>query len=190
MFRLRSNCRVTRVAPRKLVEVISFSPAMRPNWRSRGVATAEAMISALAPGSTAVTSMVGNSTWGSGATGKNWYAIRPAKASAMVSSVVPMGRWMNRAEKFMRSPQVTDAAQAGHLFAQFGMDPASFRQERRGFSTFAFQFGLVGDFRAGDPVHVYTGLFQLGHASLRLHHRLSHGHSGQLIASLDQYGVH
>ena len=87
--------------------------------------------------------------------------------------------------------QITPCSAAGaHLFAQFGMDPAYFRQERRGFSTFEFQFGLVGDFRAGDPVHVYTGLFHLGNASLRLHHRLSHGHSGQLIASLDQYGVH
>src|SRR5215831_17108589 len=104
MSRLRSNCSEMRVKPRKLVEVISFSPAMRPNWRSRGVATAEAMISVLAPGKAACTSRVGNSTWGSGEIGKNWYAIRPARASAMVSSAVPIGRWMNRAEKFMRSP--------------------------------------------------------------------------------------
>ena len=43
--------------------------ATRPNWRSRGVATAEAMVSGLAPGSAAETWMVGKSTWGSGATG-------------------------------------------------------------------------------------------------------------------------
>jgi len=46
------------------------------------------------------------------------------------------------------------------------------------------------ELRAGDPVHVCTGLLHLGNASLRIHHRLSHGRSGQLIASLDQYGVH
>ena len=48
----------------KLVEVISVTPAMRPNWRSSGVATADAMVSGLAPGSAADTEMVGNSTCG------------------------------------------------------------------------------------------------------------------------------
>jgi acyl-CoA thioesterase FadM len=77
-----------------------------------------------------------------------------------------------------------------HLFAQFGMHPAYFRQERRGFSTFEFQFELRGDLRAGDPVQVRTGLLHLGSSSLRFQHRLYHGRSGQMIASLDQYGVH
>ena len=72
MFRLRSNCMVMLVEPRELAEVISVMPAMRPNWRSRGVATEEAMVSGLAPGRPADTWMVGNSTWGSGATGRNW----------------------------------------------------------------------------------------------------------------------
>ena len=82
------------------------------------------------------------------------------------------------------------SAAGAHLFAQFGMHPAYFRQERRGFSTFEFQFELVGDFHAGDPVYVRTGLLHLGNSSLRFQHRLYHGRSGQLIASLDQYGVH
>src|SRR5258708_28164618 len=50
ILRLRSNCRVMLVEPRLLDEVISLIPAMRPNWRSRGVATADAMVSGLAPG--------------------------------------------------------------------------------------------------------------------------------------------
>ena len=57
------------VEPSRLVDVISVTPAMRPNCRSSGVATAEAMVSGLAPGRNALTEMVGNSTWGSGATG-------------------------------------------------------------------------------------------------------------------------
>ena len=57
------------VLPRPLEEVISVTPAMRPNWRSSGVATAEAMVSGLAPGNPAETLMVGNSTSGRGATG-------------------------------------------------------------------------------------------------------------------------
>jgi hypothetical protein len=50
------------VVPRKLDEVISVMPAMRPNWRSSGVATEEAIISGLAPGSEAAMEIVGKST--------------------------------------------------------------------------------------------------------------------------------
>jgi hypothetical protein len=69
MFRLRSNWIVMLVEPNPLDEVISVTPAMCPNCRSSGVATEDAMISALAPGSPAFTEMVGKSTCGSGATG-------------------------------------------------------------------------------------------------------------------------
>ena len=50
---------VMLVVPSELCEVISDTPAMWPNCRSRGVATEEAMISALAPGRDAPTEMVG-----------------------------------------------------------------------------------------------------------------------------------
>ena len=68
-LRLRSNCSTTVQAPSRLVEVISVTPAIRPNCRSSGVATDEAIVSGLAPGRVAWTWMTGNSTWGSGATG-------------------------------------------------------------------------------------------------------------------------
>ena len=71
MSRARSNCSVIRVDPWVDDEVISFTPAMRPSWRSSGVATVPAITSGLAPGSAAVTEIVGNSTWGRGATGSN-----------------------------------------------------------------------------------------------------------------------
>ena len=45
---------------------------MRPNCRSSGVATADAIVSGLAPGRLADTEMVGKSTCGSGDTGSNW----------------------------------------------------------------------------------------------------------------------
>jgi hypothetical protein len=50
------------VEPSLLVEVISVTPAIRPNWRSRGVATEEAIVSGLAPGRPAPTLIVGKST--------------------------------------------------------------------------------------------------------------------------------
>src|ERR1022692_1950834 len=62
MSRFRSNCSVMPVDPSALDEVISVTDAIRPNWRSSGVATDEAMVSGLAPGKPAFTLMVGNST--------------------------------------------------------------------------------------------------------------------------------
>ena len=47
-----------------------MTPAMRPNCRSSGVATDEAIVSGLAPGRPALTLIVGNSTCGSGETGR------------------------------------------------------------------------------------------------------------------------
>ena len=57
--RLRSNCRVTLLLPWLLLETIESRPAMEVNCRSKGVATAEAMVSGLAPGRLAETVMVG-----------------------------------------------------------------------------------------------------------------------------------
>ena len=69
MSRERSNCRITRVLPSDDEDVISVTPAMRPIARSSGVATVAAITSGLAPGTDALTAMVGNATCGSGATG-------------------------------------------------------------------------------------------------------------------------
>ena len=52
-------------------DVISLTPAMAPSARSSGVATVAAMVSGLAPGSEALTEMVGKSTCGSGAIGNS-----------------------------------------------------------------------------------------------------------------------
>ena len=63
------------------------------------------MVSALAPASVAVTWMVGKSTCGSGATGRNGNATMPTNASAAISSEVATGRRMNGSEMFTsRSP--------------------------------------------------------------------------------------
>ncbi len=87
--------------PRELVEVISVTAAMRPNCRSRGVATLDAMVSGLAPGRLAFTLMVGKSTCGRGETGNNRKAVAPARLTAISSSVVATGLRMNGSEIFM-----------------------------------------------------------------------------------------
>src|SRR5690242_15732807 len=74
-------------------------PEMRPNWRSRGVATAEAMVSGLAPGRFAPTAMVGKSICGRGATGRNRKATAPERRMARVIREVATGRRIKGAEK-------------------------------------------------------------------------------------------
>ena len=67
--RLRSNCSVIWLLPVELTEIMESSPAMPVNWRSSGVATADAMVSGLAPGRPADTTRVGKSTLGRSLTG-------------------------------------------------------------------------------------------------------------------------
>jgi len=64
MFRSRVNCRVMLVLPRVDWDVIWSMPAIVENCFSSGVATADAMVSGLAPGRLALTWMVGKSTFG------------------------------------------------------------------------------------------------------------------------------
>ncbi len=71
MSRLRSNWSMTLVVPSELDELIVSMPAMVENSFSSGVATDDAMVSGLAPGSEADTEMVGKSTFGRSLTGSS-----------------------------------------------------------------------------------------------------------------------
>ena len=71
MLRLRSNCTVMRDWPSEVTEVSSVTPEISPSLRSSGAATVAAMMLGSAPGRLAVTKMVGNSTFGRLATGRN-----------------------------------------------------------------------------------------------------------------------
>ncbi len=93
----RLNCRISSTRPSELVEVISSTPGIALNCTSSGVATDEAMVSALAPGICAVISMVGASTSGNGATGRRAKPITPQRIRASASSTMPMGWPMHNA---------------------------------------------------------------------------------------------
>ena len=71
MLRSSENCSVIRVRPWALFESMESSPAIEENSFSSGVATAAAMVSGLAPGSAAVTAIVGKSTLGRSDTGSS-----------------------------------------------------------------------------------------------------------------------
>src|SRR5262245_55565276 len=100
MSRSRSNCSVMIVEPSELDEVISVTAAIRPNCRSSGVATDDAIVSGLAPGSEADTEIVGKSTCGSGDTGSDSNATAPASPTATIRRVGAIGRGINGAEMF------------------------------------------------------------------------------------------
>src|SRR5262245_51165219 len=91
MFFSRRNCSVIWVWPMTLPEVSSVMPGTLLNCTSSGVATADAIVSALAPGRLALTWMVGKSTCGSGAMDSNGKATTPNSTAAAVSSTVGMG---------------------------------------------------------------------------------------------------
>ena len=106
MSRLRSNCSVIEVLPSELDEVISVTPAMWLNWRSKGVATEEARMAGLPPGKLAETEMVGKSTCGKGETGRTLNAMAPTSVMPAVSRMVATGRRMNSEEIFTFPPPV------------------------------------------------------------------------------------
>src|SRR6266850_4630420 len=94
MLRVRSNWRVTWVAPSVLIEVIESRPAMALNCRSSTVATEDAMVDGDAPGRLAVTLSVGKSTLGRSATGRARYDTTPNRAIPNISRLVAIGRRM------------------------------------------------------------------------------------------------
>ena len=87
-----------------LVEFIDVSPEIVENCFSSGSATAEAIVSGLAPGSDALTEIVGKSMAGRSLTGRSRYDITPKTTMPSTMSVVVIGRLMNSAEIFMSPP--------------------------------------------------------------------------------------
>jgi acyl-CoA thioester hydrolase len=82
------------------------------------------------------------------------------------------------------------SAANGHAIAAFGMTPAYMRAEQRGFSTFEFQLELGDGLRAGDAVRVRSAVCHVGSSSLRLFHVMTREPGDEVVATLEQSGVH
>jgi acyl-CoA thioesterase FadM len=82
------------------------------------------------------------------------------------------------------------SAANGHAIAAFGMTPAYMRAEHRGFSTFEFQLELGSPLRPGDGVRVRSGLRHVGNSSLRILHVMTREPGDEVVATLEQSGVH
>src|SRR5207249_5658782 len=105
-LRFKSNSSVICVEPSEFTDVIDSSPAIIENWFSSGVATDAPIVSGLAPGSCAVTSRVGKSTFGRSLTGSDRYATRPNSAIAAINRLVAIGRRMKPSEMFKFDYQI------------------------------------------------------------------------------------
>src|ERR1051326_6882574 len=82
------------------VDVMLSMPAIVENCFSSGVATADAIVSGLAPGRRAFTVIVGKPTVGKSLTGRRTYALMPKNRIPAITSTVVTGRRMNSSEKF------------------------------------------------------------------------------------------
>lgn len=81
------------------------------------------------------------------------------------------------------------AAANGHSTVAFGLTPAFYREQRRGYSTFEFQLAFDGLLKAGDHVVVKSAPLHVGNTSLRLFHQMLDARTGRRVAALDQLGV-
>src|SRR5215212_4151974 len=106
MLRLRSNWMVMTLVPCDELDDIDEMPATVESWRSMMPATDAAIVSALAPGSVAVTAIVGKSTRGNAETGSSRKPNTPKAMIDAVSSVVITGR------RIQSSDSVIDQAPA------------------------------------------------------------------------------
>ena len=79
-------------------------PDIEENCFSSGSATAEAIVSGLAPGSEAFTEIVGKSMAGRSLTGSRRYDMMPNTTMPSMMSVVVIGRLMNSAARFTSLP--------------------------------------------------------------------------------------
>jgi acyl-CoA thioesterase FadM len=104
-------------------------------------------------------------------------AIKPAEANALGEA--GLAAYIHRF-----------SAANSQVLAAFGFTPSYSRQERRAYSTFEFRLGFPGALRVGDLAHVRTALVHVGNSSIRIFHRMRNARTGELVATLEQAGVH
>src|ERR1700676_1423510 len=188
MLRLRSNWMTIAVVPCDEVEDIDEMPAMVESWRSIGPATDAAMVSALAPGSVAVTAMVGKSTFGSAETGNSRKPNTPNAMIDAVISVVMTGRRMQSSESVIAS---------GSGLLRPRLDARSLRQQQLSVDNHILVAGQpLGNHRSALEGAVDLDRLNLGDAVLDDKYVIAalaaldrhRGHDNGVLAADDQLG--
>ena len=81
------------------------------------------------------------------------------------------------------------SAANAHSTAVFGLTPAFYREQRRGFSTFEFQLAVDDLLRVGTHLVVKSAPLHIGNSSMRMFHQMLDARTGKRLAALDQLGV-
>lgn len=75
------------------------------------------------------------------------------------------------------------------IMSAFGMTPDYMTKSRVGLSTFEFQLVFHGQAKPGDLIDIESCIAQLGGSSVRFCHRMRNGDTGEILATLSQFGV-
>ena len=74
--------------------------------------------------------------------------------------------------------------------ASIGFTSDYARNHKRGASTFEMDLRFYRELNVGDAVSVHSAITDIGDTSFRLVHKLVNERSGEIAASMSQYGVH
>jgi acyl-CoA thioesterase FadM len=110
----------------------------------------------------------------------------------------PTSAFVVRPEELDWSERLDLGAYINHMSAAniqtqtlIGMSPSYMREQRFGFSTFEYQFRLLGTPpRLADVLETSSAVAHVGRTSLRFVHRMCNASTGEPVAILSQMGVH
>lgn len=79
---------------------------------------------------------------------------------------------------------------AMQMLSFIGFTPAYGRDKQRGMSAFEMELRFYRELNVGDVITVHSAITHIGKTSFRLVHKLVNERSGEVAASMSQYGVH
>ena len=130
----------------------------------------------------------------------DWNGPEPEERPAVPEDAqwTPTGAFVARPEELDWSERLDLGAYINHMSAAniqtqtlIGMSPSYMRKQRIGFSTFEYQFRLLGTPpRLGDVLETSSAVAHVGRTSLRFVHRMRNTSTGEPVAILSQMGVH
>lgn len=130
----------------------------------------------------------------------DWNGPEPEERPAVPEDAqwTPTSAFVARPEELDWSERLDLGAYINHMSAAniqtqtlIGMSPSYMRKQRIGFSTFEYQFRLLGTPpRLGDVLETSSAVAHVGRTSLRFVHRMRNTSTGEPVAILSQMGVH
>jgi acyl-CoA thioesterase FadM len=130
----------------------------------------------------------------------DWSGPEPEERPSVPDDVqwTPTSAFVVRPEELDWSERLDLGAYIHHMSSAniqtqtlIGMSPSYMREQRVGFSTFEYQFNLLGTPpRLADVLETSSAVAHVGRTSLRFVHRMRNASTGEPVAILSQMGVH